>query len=154
MYALIPALWKPQPDSAFPPERTRTTLAHEMAHAFVFEINPAVKGWVTEGIAQYEQTAVFNDLTRKHGFASAIGTHIEAGRIPRFSELFAGHAVTSHEITGDYLFAGSFIDFAAVTVRVPQHFSFCEDERLQFVLREDRIGNLGRLGPVLAGILR
>ena len=115
VYALIPAQWKPQPDSAFPPERTRTTVAHEMAHAFVSEINPAVKGWVTEGIAQYEQTAVFNDLMRKHGFASGIGKSIEAGNIPKFSELFAGHKVTSSEITGDYLFAGSFVDFAAVT---------------------------------------
>jgi len=114
VYALIPAHWTPQPDSAFPPERTRTTLAHEMAHAFVFAINPDVKGWVTEGIAQYEQTAVFNDVIRKHGFASAIGKTIEAGRIPKFSELFAGHTVTSSEITGDYLFAGSFVDFAAV----------------------------------------
>jgi hypothetical protein len=114
VYALIPAHWTPQPDSAFPPERTRTTLAHEMAHAFVFAINPDVKGWVTEGIAQYEQTAVFNDVIRKHGFAGAIGKRIEAGRIPKFSELFAGHTVTSSEITSDYLFAGSFVDFAAV----------------------------------------
>jgi len=115
MYTLVPADWRPQPDSAFPPERTRTTLAHEMAHAFVYEINPDVKGWVTEGIAQYEQTAVFNDLIRKYGFASAIGKDIQAGRIPKFSELFAGHKVTSSDITGDYLFAGSFVDFAAAT---------------------------------------
>jgi hypothetical protein len=115
VYALIPADWKPQPDSVFPPERGRTTVAHEMAHAFVFDINPDVRGWITEGIAQYEQTAEFNDLTRKYGFAGAIGKDVEAGRIPKFSELFAGHRVTSPEITGDYLFAGSFIDFASVT---------------------------------------
>jgi hypothetical protein len=113
-YALIPAGWTPQPDSVFPPERGRTTVAHEMAHAFVFDINPDVKGWVTEGIAQYEQTAVFNDLTRKYGFASAIGKSIEAGSIPKFGELFSGHRVTSSEITLDYLFAGSFFDFASV----------------------------------------
>jgi hypothetical protein len=115
VYALIPGDWKPQPDTVFPPERARTTVAHEMAHAFVFEINPDVKGWVTEGIAQYEQTAVFDDLIRKHGFSSVIGKTIEEGKIPKFGELFAGHKVTSSEITGDYLFAGSFIDYAAVT---------------------------------------
>lgn len=140
-YALIPAVWQPRPDSVFPPERTRTTLAHEMAHAFVFDINPHVKGWITEGIAQYEQTAEFSDLTRRYGFASAIGKDIEAGRIPKFSELSAGHRVTSSAITGDYLFAGAFVDFASVKYGFRNLVTFVktDDFRSSFGQTEDEV---------------
>jgi hypothetical protein len=114
-YVLIPKKWKSEPDTIFPPDLTRTIVAHEMTHAFVFQINPDIKGWVTEGIAKYEETAFFNDLNRKHGFANWIGQDIKEGKIPKFTELFAGHKITSAEITFDYLFAGSFIDFAVTS---------------------------------------
>jgi hypothetical protein len=110
-YVLIPKTWHVLPDSIFPPERTRMLLAHEMAHSFVYHINPDISGWLTEGIALYEQTPVFNETIRMAGFTSWIESDIKNGLIPKFSELFNGKKITNPLITKDYVFAGSFIDF-------------------------------------------
>ena len=154
VYALVPRDWSPQPDTVFPPERARTTVAHEMAHAFVFEINPGVKGWITEGIAKYEETAEFSDLVRTHGFASTIGESIEEGNIPKFSELFTRHQVTSSEITGDYLFAGSFVDFASVKYGFRNIAAFVRTNDFSASFGRTENENLGRMGSVPEGTLR
>jgi hypothetical protein len=60
-YILVPKEWDTKPVTVFPPEKTRTTFAPEMAHVFVYRINPDVNGWITEGVAKFEETAVFND---------------------------------------------------------------------------------------------
>jgi hypothetical protein len=117
-YVLIPGNWQPAPDSVFPPDRGRTTAAHEMTHAFVHQINPTVEGWVTEGIAQYEESAVFDDTIRRVGFSSVIGQPIREGRIPRLDSLFTVNKGTA-SIGADYRFAGSFFDFAATTYGYP-----------------------------------
>ena len=110
-YILIPNKWTELPDTVFPPERTRMLIAHEMAHSFVYHLNPDISGWLSEGFALYEQTPVFNETIRKAGFISWIETDIKNGTIPKFSELFNGKKITDPLITKDYVFAGSFIDF-------------------------------------------
>jgi len=110
-YVLIPKTWQVLSDTVFPPEMTRMILAHEMAHSFVYHLNPNISGWLTEGIALYEQTPVFNETIRKAGFISWIESDIKNGLIPKFSELFNGKKITNPLITKDYVFAGSFIDF-------------------------------------------
>jgi hypothetical protein len=110
-YVLIPKMWHVLPDTIFPPERTRMLLAHEMAHSFAYQLNPNISGWLTEGVALYEQTPVFNETIRKAGFISWIESDIKNGLIPKFSELFNGRKITDPLITKDYVFAGSFIDF-------------------------------------------
>ncbi|HUX95696.1 MAG TPA: hypothetical protein VMV47_08180 [Bacteroidales bacterium] len=112
-FILIPKGWKAQPDTVFPPERTRTMSAHEMAHEFVYQINPAVNGWVTEGIAKFEETAVFNEQIRKAGFTWGIGNTIKEGKGPKFSELISVKKITSSSMGLDYLFAATFFDFAS-----------------------------------------
>jgi hypothetical protein len=114
VYVLIPKTWQALPDTIFPPELTRTLLAHEMAHSFVYHLNPNISGWLTEGIALYEQTPVFNETIRKAGFISWIESDIKNGLIPKFSELFNGKKITNPLITKDYVFAGSFIDFVTM----------------------------------------
>lgn len=111
VYVLIPKTWQALPDTIFPPERTRMLLAHEMAHSFVYHLNPNISGWLSEGIALYEQTPVFNETIRKAGFISWIESDIKNGSIPQFSELFNGRKITDPLITKDYVFAGSFVDF-------------------------------------------
>jgi predicted protein tyrosine phosphatase len=110
-YVLIPKTWSVLPDTVFPPDRTRMLLAHEMAHSFVYQLNPNISGWLSEGIALYEQTPVFNETIRKAGFISWLEGDIKNGLIPKFSELFNGKKITDPLITKDYVFAGSFIDF-------------------------------------------
>jgi hypothetical protein len=112
-YILIPASWVAQPDSVFPPERARTTVAHEMTHVFVYQINPNVKGWITEGIAKFEENVVFTDSIRKIGYTSWIGNAINENKIPRFNELVEGEKITSSKMVQDYLFASTFFDFAS-----------------------------------------
>lgn len=112
-YILIPASWNAQADSVFPPERTRTTIAHEMTHVLVYQINPNVKGWVTEGIAKFEENVVFSDSIRKIGYTSWIGNAIKENKIPRFDDLVAGAKITSSQMVQDYLFAGTFFDFVS-----------------------------------------
>jgi hypothetical protein len=114
IYVLIPKTWQVLPDTVFPPERTRMLLAHEMTHSFVYHLNPKISGWLTEGIALYEQTPVFNETIRKAGFISWIESDINKGLIPKFSELFNGKKITDPLITKDYVFAGSFIDFTTM----------------------------------------
>jgi hypothetical protein len=140
-YILIPETWIAQPDSVFPPERTRTTSAHEMAHAFVYLINPEVKGWVTEGVAKFEETAVFNDQIRDAGFKSLIGKRVTEGKIPRFDELFSGTKIISDDIVLDYTFSGTFIDFASVKYGFPSVISFIKsnDFNTSFGKSEDEI---------------
>jgi hypothetical protein len=111
VYVLIPKKWQILPDTIFPPERTRMLLAHEMAHSFVYHLNPDISGWLTEGVALYEQTPVFNETIRRAGFISWIESDIKNGLVPKFSELFDGRKITDPLITKDYVFAGSFIDF-------------------------------------------
>jgi hypothetical protein len=111
VYVLIPKTWQILPDSIFPPERTRMLLAHEMAHSFAYQLNPNISGWLTEGVAMYEQTPVFSETIRKAGFTSWIESDIKNGLIPNFSELFNGRKITDPLVTKDYVFAGSFIDF-------------------------------------------
>lgn len=111
VYVLIPKTWQSLPDTIFPPERTRMLLAHEMAHSFVYQLNPDISGWLTEGLAMYEQTPVFNETIRKAGFISWIESDIKNKSIPKFSELFNGRKITDQLITKDYVFAGSFVDF-------------------------------------------
>lgn len=117
VYVLIPKTWQVLPDSIFPPERTRMLLAHEMAHSFVYHLNPNISGWLTEGIALYEQTPVFNNTIRKAGFISWIEGDIKSGLIPKYSELFNGKKITNPLITKDYVFAGSFVDFVTMKYR-------------------------------------
>jgi hypothetical protein len=113
-YVLIPKTWKVLPDTIFPPEMTRMLLAHEMAHSFAYHLNPNISGWLTEGIALYEQTPVFNETVRNAGFISWIESDIKNGLIPKFSELFNGRKITDPLITKDYVFAGSFVDFVTM----------------------------------------
>ncbi len=89
-------------------------LAHEMTHSFVYNLNPNISGWLTEGIALYEQTPVFNETIRKVGFITWIESDIKKGLIPKFSELFNGREITDPLVTKDYVFAGSFVDFVTM----------------------------------------
>lgn len=114
VYVLIPKTWQMLPDTVFPPEWTRLVLAHEMAHSFVYQLNPTPSGWLSEGIALYEQTPVFNELIRKAGFISWIESDIKNDLTPKFSELFNGRKITDPLITKDYVFAGSFVDFVVM----------------------------------------
>jgi hypothetical protein len=114
VYVLIPKTWQVLPDTIFPPEQTRMLLAHEMAHSFSYQLNPNIIGWLTEGIALYEQTPEFNETIRKAGFISWIESDIKNGLIPKFSELFNGRKITDPLITKDYVFAGSFVDFVTM----------------------------------------
>ena len=114
VYVLIPKKWQVLPDTVFPPERTRMLIAHEMAHSFAYQLNPNISGWLTEGIALYEQTPAFNETIRKAGFISWIESDIKNGLIPKFSELFNGRKITDPLITKDYVFAGSFVDFVTM----------------------------------------
>jgi hypothetical protein len=111
VYILIPKTWQVLPDTIFPPEQTRMLIAHEMAHSFAYQLNPNISGWLTEGIALYEQTPAFNETIRKAGFIWWIESDIKNGLIPKFSELFNGRKITDPLITKDYVFAGSFVDF-------------------------------------------
>lgn len=142
VYVLVPANWQPLPDSAFPPERTRTLCAHEMAHAFVHELNPAVKGWVTEGVATYEQSCVFNDAIRKAGFTGWIEKEVRQGSVPRFARLFDGTTkITDQAITHDYVFAGTFVDYAVARHGYPALTAFIKtsDFERSFGRSEDEI---------------
>lgn len=114
VYVLIPKKWQALPDTIFPPEQTRMLLAHEMAHSFSYQLNPHIIGWLTEGIALYEQTPIFDETIRKAGFISWIENDIKNGFIPKFSELFNGRKITDPLITKDYVFAGSFVDFVTM----------------------------------------
>jgi hypothetical protein len=114
VYVLIPKTWQELPDTIFPPERTRVIVAHEMAHSFVYHLNPNIIGWLTEGIALHEQTPEFNETIRKAGFIWWIENDIKNGLIPKFSELFNGRKITNPLITKDYVFAGSFVDFVTL----------------------------------------
>jgi hypothetical protein len=111
VYVLIPKTWQTLPDTVFPPEQTRMLIAHEMAHSFIYHLNPNISGWLTEGIALYEQTPIFNETIRKAGFISWIESDIKNGSIPKFTELFNDKKITNPLITKDYVFAGSFVDF-------------------------------------------
>lgn len=120
VYVLVPAIWQPLPDAAFPPERTRTLCTHEMAHSFVHQLNPNVTGWITEGVSIYEQTVYFDDSIRRVGFTGWIGEDVKRDGIPRFSQLFDGtRKITDRSITKDYVFAGTFIDFAVTRYGYP-----------------------------------
>lgn len=113
VYVLVPPKWQPQPDSAFPPDRTRTLCAHEMAHAVVYELNHQVKGWLTEGVAMYEQTCAFTDDIRKAGFTWWIEKDVRQQTVPKFSRLFDGTTkITDQAIVRQYVFAGTFVDYA------------------------------------------
>ncbi|HEY3388835.1 MAG TPA: hypothetical protein VGK38_04640 [Prolixibacteraceae bacterium] len=114
VYVLIPKTWQVLPDTIFPPERTRMLLSHEMAHSFVYQLNHNICGWLTEGIALYEQTPAFNETIRKAGFISWIESDVKKELIPKFSELFNGKKITNPLITKDYVFAGSFVDFVTM----------------------------------------
>jgi|WetSurSiteA1Bulk_404760.scaffolds.fasta_scaffold57219_1 hypothetical protein len=136
VYVLIPKTWQILPDTIFPPERTRMLIAHEMAHSFVYHLNPNISGWLTEGISLYEQTPAFNETIRKAGFISWIESDIKNGLIPKFSELFNGRKITDPLITKDYVFAGSFIDF--VTVK------YDYDVLIEFIKSLDFIKSFGK----------
>jgi len=137
VYVLVPSNWQPQPDSAFPPERTRTLCAHEMAHAFVHELNPRVKGWITEGVAMYEQSCEFTDAVRKAGFAGWIEQDVRQSRVPRFARLFDGSKkITDQAIVRDYLFAGTFVDYVVARHGYPA--------LTAFIRTSDFVGSFGR----------
>jgi hypothetical protein len=136
VYVLIPKTWQALPDTIFPPERTRMLISHEMAHSFVYHINPRISGWLTEGIALYEQTPVFNETIRKAGFIWWIESDIKKGSIPEFSELFSGKKITNPLITKDYVFAGSFVDFVITR--------YGYDAMINFVKSQDFTKSFGK----------
>jgi hypothetical protein len=137
VYVLIPKTWQAMPDTVFPPERARLVLAHEMAHSYVYQLNPYVSGWLTEGIALYEQTPVFNETIRKMGFIYWIESDIKKGSIPKFTDLFNGTKITDPLITKDYVFAGSFIDF--VTTK------YNYDVMIEFIKSSDIARSFGKV---------
>jgi hypothetical protein len=125
IYVLVRSNWQPPPDSIIPPDRTRTLCVHEMAHAFVYRLNPAVRGWITEGVATYEQTPIFTDAIRKVGFTGWIERDIRQGSVPRFARLFdGGTKITDRAITRDYAFAGTFVDYAVARHGYPALVAF------------------------------
>ena len=139
VYVLIPTTWQVLPDTVFPPEQTRMLLAHEMAHSFVYQLNPNVIGWLTEGVALHEQTPEFNETIRKAGFIWWIESDIKNGLIPKFSELFNGKKITNPLITKDYVFAGSFVDF--VTMK------YGYDVLIEFIKSLDFTKSFGKREP-------
>jgi hypothetical protein len=136
VYVLMPKTWRALPDTIFPPDLARTLLAHEMAHSFSYHLNSNIIGWLTEGIALYEQTPEFNETIRKAGFIWWIEKDIQNGLIPKFSELFNGRKITDPLITKDYVFAGSFIDF--VTMK------YGYDVLIEFIKSQDFTKSFGK----------